>query len=195
MSVKRVLALASSPRIGGNTDRLLDSFLEGLLPGNREVEKIYLCRLDINPCLHCGGCLPQGRCVLEDDMETIYRGLAEADVLVFASPVFFGTVSAQAKTVIDRCQALWVAKVKLGKPIHPVLRPGCFISAAGQDIPGIFDCSLKVVKIFFNTAQFRLAASVLEPGLDESGDLDRETERLDRARDRGLSLSEELTSS
>jgi NAD(P)H-dependent FMN reductase len=125
-------------------------------------------------------------------MEMIYRGLAEADVLVLSSPVCFGTVSAQAKTVIDRCQALWVAKVKLGRPINPEMRPGCFISAAGQDVPGVFDCSLKVVRVFFNTAQFRLSASVLEPGLDEPGDLDRQTDRLDRARERGLSLSEEL---
>ncbi len=164
----KVLALAASPRVGGNTDRLMDAFLGGLSRGGTVVEKIYLSRLAIAPCRHCGGCLVSGECVQKDDMAVIYRGLAEADALALASPVYFMGVTAQAKTMIDRCQAVWVAKYRLGKPLRPDYRPGAFISAAGQPSPAMFDCPLKTVKAFLKTTQFKLAASVLIPGLDEA---------------------------
>jgi multimeric flavodoxin WrbA len=187
-----VLSLAGSPRSGGNTGRLMSAFLEGLLAHGLEGEKFCLSELEISPCLHCGGCAFTGKCVVEDDMEIIYRELARADVLVLASPVFFTSVTAQTKAVIDRCQCLWVAKERLGKPFHEKMRPGCFISAAGQDIPTIFDCTLKVVKSFFNTVSFSLAVSVLEPGLDEMGDLETRPETLEKAREKGDALGKEL---
>ncbi len=187
---KIILALAGSPRAGGNTDRLLDAFLAGASGRGLTVEKHYLSRLDIKPCRHCGACLSEGACVQKDDMAVIYRGLARAGGLVLASPVYFMSVTAQAKTVIDRCQALWAAKYRLGRPVHPDVRPGAFISAAGQEAPGTFDCSLKVVRAFFKTAQFRLTASLLAPGLDELRGDDPDARLLEEARGKGEAFLE-----
>lgn len=179
-----LLALAASPRVGGHTDRLLEAFLEPLAT-RFEVRKLHLCRLRINPCLSCGGCLNTGLCVQEDDMRTIYDGLASAAALALASPVYFLGVTAQAKTMIDRCQALWVAKHKLNRPLHPRFRPAAFISAAGQNSPGVFDCPLKTVRAFLAVSQFRLSASVLESGLDEVASPETPASMLEEARRRG----------
>lgn len=186
-----VLALAASPREGGNTDRLLDAFLEPARAAGAPVTKLYLGRLDIHPCDHCGGCLTGGACVRRDDMDLVYRGLAEAGVLVLASPVYFMGVTAQAKAMIDRCQALWVAKYRLGRALAPDYRPAAFVSAAGQDSPGVFECPLKVVRAFFKTTMFRLSSSVLEAGLDETEGRGPGPEVLEEARRRGEAFRKE----
>ncbi len=192
MAERAILALAASPRVGGNTDRLLDAFLEPLAAGG-PIEKLYLGRLDIHPCQHCGGCRENGACVQRDDMDIIYRGLASAGALVLASPVYFLGVTAQAKAMIDRCQALWVAKYLLGRPLRPDYRPAAFISAAGQNSPGAFDCPLKVARAFFKTAMFKLSSSVLEADLDEMDGREIDSSLLEEVRRRGEAFGKELT--
>lgn len=189
-----VLALATSPRVGGNTDRLMDAFLEGFSEEATVVNKIYPDKLDLHPCAHCGGCLTTGVCVQKDDMGVIYRELSNAGVLVLASPVYFMGVTAQAKTVIDRCQSLWVAKYRLGRPIYPEYRPGVFISAAGQASEKMFECPLRVVGSFFRTVQFKLASTVLEAGLDEEGGSEISPRVLAGSKRKGRLLRSELNS-
>jgi multimeric flavodoxin WrbA len=190
-----ILALAASPRVGGNTDRLLDAFLEPFAAGGSAVTKHYLGRLNIHPCVHCGGCLSGGACVRRDDMDLIYRGLAEAELLVLASPVYFLGVTAQAKAMIDRCQALWVAKYRLGRPLRSDYRPAAFISAAGHNSPGIFECPLKVVRAFFKTTMFKLSSSVLEADLDETQGRELDGAVVEEARRRGAAFMKEVNGS
>jgi NAD(P)H-dependent FMN reductase len=182
-----ILAIHGSPRSGGNTDRLLGAFLAGLDPGGENTVRLRLDDLDIAPCRHCGGCLDTARCVRRDDMDRVLGLLAETRFLAFSSPVYFLGLTAQAKIMIDRCQPLWVAKYRLGRPLSPVWRPAVFVSTAGQRVKDIFGCPLKVARAFFATAQFRLADSIVEPGLDEEGSGPDER-ALARARSRGESL-------
>jgi multimeric flavodoxin WrbA len=101
--IKKVLALSSSPRRGGNSDLLCDQFLNGSREAGHVTEKIFFRDKKINYCTGCGTCLDGGkRCSQKDDMTEILDKMISADVIVMATPVYFYTMSAQMKTLIDR---------------------------------------------------------------------------------------------
>lgn len=99
----KVLAISASPRKGGNSDVLCDQFLKGAADSGNEVEKINLAGKNISPCVSCYGCTKSGKCVKKDDMEQILQELICADVIVLATPVYFYSMDAQMKIMIDRC--------------------------------------------------------------------------------------------
>ena len=101
---KKVLALSSSPRRGGNSDLLCDQFIKGAQEGGHDAEKIFLKDKKINYCTGCGTCLNGKKpCPQKDDMAGILSKMIEADVIVMATPVYFYTMCGQMKTLIDRC--------------------------------------------------------------------------------------------
>ncbi len=104
---KRVLILSASPRKGGNSDTLCDEFAKGAKEAGNDVEKIFLRDKKINYCLGCGLCTNNdySGCSQQDDMTEILEKMISADVIVMASPVYFYTLDAQMKTLIDRCCA------------------------------------------------------------------------------------------
>lgn len=99
----KVLAISSSPRIGGNSDVLCDQFLKGANEAGHDTEKIQIRNQQINPCLACYACLKKGICAIADDMEEIQQKMIKADVIVLSAPVYFYSMNAQMKIVIDRC--------------------------------------------------------------------------------------------
>ncbi|MGA2570126.1 MAG: flavodoxin family protein [Terracidiphilus sp.] len=102
---KRVLILSSSPRKGGNSDTLCDRFLAGAMEANHRVEKVSLVEKKINYCTGCYSCRGSGKCAQKDDMAEILDRMIAADVIVLSTPVYFYTMCAQMKTVIDRTVA------------------------------------------------------------------------------------------
>ena len=106
---KRVLILSGSPRKGGNSDLLCDEFMRGAQESGNEVEKIRVAEKNVAPCKGCYYCKRSGgQCVSKDDMGEILQKMIDADVLVLASPVYFYSVDAQLKAVIDRTVARWL---------------------------------------------------------------------------------------
>ena len=101
----QVLAISASPRKGGNSDVLCDMFLKGASEHGHTVQKLRLAEKKISPCLACYGCTETHTCVRKDDMTEVLGALKAADVIVLASPVYFYSVCAQMKTMIDRCLA------------------------------------------------------------------------------------------
>ena len=100
---KRILILSSSPRKGGNSDTLCDEFLRGAKETGNEAEKIFLRDKKINYCTGCSTCsLHHKPCPQKDDATEIIDKMVAADVIVMATPVYFYTMSAQMKTLIDR---------------------------------------------------------------------------------------------
>lgn len=99
---KKVLVLSSSPRKGGNSDTLCDQFIKGAQESGNDVEKIYLRNKRINYCTGCGTCNLQKPCPQKDDAAEVIDKMIKADVIVLATPVYFYTMSAQMKTLIDR---------------------------------------------------------------------------------------------
>ena len=119
----KVLGILGSPRRGGNSEILLKAFLEGAAGAGAEVEEIKLRDFKISPCLEIYHCFKDGTCPIKDDMRGLYDKLLEADVVALASPVFFYGVTAQAKAMIDRTQALWARRYAV-KRIFRRLPPG-----------------------------------------------------------------------
>lgn len=106
---KKVLILSSSPRHGGNSDVLCDEFMKGALEAGNEVEKIFLKDKQINYCTGCSVCSMYGKpCPQKDDAAEVVEKMIAADVIVMATPVYFYTMCAQMKTLIDRCCARYL---------------------------------------------------------------------------------------
>lgn len=105
---KKVLILLGSPRKKGNSATLAQRFGEGAEKAGAEVEAVYLHGMDIRPCAGCNACqeADDKHCGMDDEMQTLYPKLREADVLVFATPIYWFNVSAQTKLCMDRCYAL-----------------------------------------------------------------------------------------
>ena len=106
--MKKVVILNGAPRRDGNTAALVCAFSKGAKDAGNEVMEFYLQGMDLHPCLGCGcgGKDPAEPCVQKDDMGAIYRALDQADVVVFASPLYYWSISAQLKIAIDRCYAM-----------------------------------------------------------------------------------------
>ena len=100
---KKVLVLSASPRRGGNSDLLCDQFISGAQEAGLHAEKIFLKDKKINYCTGCGTCFSgKKRCPQKDDMAEVLEKMIAAEVIVMATPVYFYTMNAQMKTLIDR---------------------------------------------------------------------------------------------
>ena len=108
MMSKKVLILSGSPRKNGNSDLLCDEFAKGVAKAGHEVEKIRVAEKNIGCCRGCYACKSTGKCVIQDDMAEVLQKMIDADVLVLASPVYFYSIDAQLKAVIDRTVARWL---------------------------------------------------------------------------------------
>ena len=106
---KKVLILSGSPRKGGNSDILCHEFARGAQESGNEVEIIRVAAKKIAPCSACYYCREHGgKCAHQDDMTEVLQKMIDADVLVLASPVYFYSIDAQLKAVIDRTVARWL---------------------------------------------------------------------------------------
>ena len=169
----RVLGIYGSPRRGGNTDLLLGEMLRGCRKAGAEVEEVFLRDLKITPCLEIYACRIDGKCPIRDDMQSLYVKLADADALALASPIFFYSVSAQVKAMIDRSQAMWAKKYLLKQPIAPgrAQRRGVFLAVGGTKGNKVFEGSLLTVKYFFDALDVILYRSLLFKNIDAKGEI------------------------
>ena len=132
---KNILILSGSPRRHGNSDLLCDEFMRGAQESGHTVEKIFLRDKNIGYCLACYHCKKHdGVCAIKDDMADLLDRMAQADVVVMASPVYFYSVNAQIKAFIDRCVARWLT-IK-NKTFY-------YIMTAAEDTDSVMDCTLE----------------------------------------------------
>ena len=103
----KILALQASPRKKGNTNRILDEMIKGATDNGHEVEKYFLDKLNINPCSGCEICASGKDCRFDDDGSEIINKLAEGAGVILASPIYFGQMTAQAKTIVDRFYSIF----------------------------------------------------------------------------------------
>ncbi len=149
----RVVAFHGSPRVGGNSDILLQEALKPVREASHEVQVFNPNRMNIRPCQNCGGCEESGVCVIKDDMAGIYDAVMTADRIVIASPIFFFALSAQIKTVIDRFQCFWCRKYLLKNPVPegPQGRKGLLLLVGGMKKDVGVQCGEATAKAFFRT--------------------------------------------
>jgi len=168
----RVLGIMGSPRRNSNTEILLDKALEGASDAGAEIEKVLISKLRISPCLEIYACFKDGNCTIRDDMQALYDKLVEADHIAFASPIFFYGVTAHAKALIDRCQALWARRhvLGMGKDDKRVRR-GVFISVGATQGEKLFDGAVLTVKYFFDAVGVTYSGDLLIRGIDNKAQI------------------------
>ena len=105
--MKKVIVISTSLRHGSNSDILADQFVEGAKAAGNDVEKISLVGKDIQFCKGCLGCQKLGRCVIKDDVNDIMAKVLKADVICWATPIYYYEMSGQMKTLIDRMNAMY----------------------------------------------------------------------------------------
>jgi multimeric flavodoxin WrbA len=102
----RILGIVGSPRKNGNTEILMNEVLKTASEAGCETDIFLMSEKQVAPCHACRTCFETGACVIQDDMQELYAMLERADAIVFGSPVYFGSISAQCKAVMDRMFAL-----------------------------------------------------------------------------------------
>jgi len=105
--MKNVVVVTSSPRKDGNSEILAKSFAQGASDSGHNVKFVAVRDIDLKFCSGCMYCQSHGACVLKDGMNSLYEDFQNADVLVFASPVYYYSVSGQLKTFLDRLNPLY----------------------------------------------------------------------------------------
>lgn len=185
--MKKLLALYGSPRRDGNSALLLKEFLKGVNEAKiYEYEEIFLRDLNISPCLEIYKCKSEGECAINDGFQSLYKKIDEADAIVLASPVMFYAVSAHTKVFMDRCQVFWSRKYYLN--LRTKEKKGVFIGVGATKGAKLFDGILMNVKYFFDALNTKLIETLLVRGVDEKGDILKQPEMIERAREIGKSL-------
>jgi multimeric flavodoxin WrbA len=192
----KILAIYGSPRRKGNTALLLKQAVRGARDAHATVEEIVLRDLKISPCLEIYGCRETGRCVIQDDFQPLYDKLLGCQGLLLASPIFFYTVSAITKSMMDRCQSLWVKrywieKTPFGK--KEFSRKGLFISVGATKGKRLFEGVQLTVRYFFDALDMELWKCLLYKGLDFEGDVLEHPAYLDEAYKAGADLAKALS--
>ncbi len=190
--MKKILAIYGSPRRKGNTTLLLNQAVQGALDTGAQVEKIVLRDLKMSPCLEIYGCKETGRCAIQDDFQKVYDQLLASHGLMLASPIFFYTVSAHTKILMDRCQSLWVKKYwidKIPRGQRDPRRKGLFISVGATRGKKVFDGTLLTLRYFFDVLDTELWKTLLYRELDLEGDVSKHPEYLQEAYEAGKALA------
>jgi len=174
MTIK-VLGLSTSPRANGNTDLLLRQALAGAQSAGASAEYIRLSDLNITPCRECNWCYTTGKCRIEDDYQMLSGKLLNTDRLIFATPIFFMSVCAEAKALIDRSQCYWAHKYVLKKQLVTGRqdRRAMVIAVGGSKSTKMFDCIRLTMKSYFDSLEMRYAANLFVNKVSDAGQIQK----------------------
>ena len=164
MMAQNILILSGSPRKGGNTDLLVEAFVNGISQ-KHHVEIVSVHDYKVGPCVGCNACFmsKDNSCAQKDDMALIYEKMALADMLVIASPVYFYGLSAQLKAVIDRCH----------NPIRDTfgIKKMALLLVGAATLPQLFDSILSQYQLCLNFFKLEDVGRVLVRGVKDKGDI------------------------
>lgn len=178
---KNVLVISTSPRKGGNSELLADAFIGGAEESGCRVEKICLYDKSIGFCKGCLACQKTGRCVIHDDADIIAQKMRSADVIVFATPIYYYEMCGQMKTMLDRANPLYDSDYKF-REVY-LLATAADTEAAAADgavkgLSGWVECFPKA----------KIIGTVFCGGVTGAGDIKGNT-ALDSAREMGKSIT------
>ena len=190
MNIK-VLGISTSPRVDGNSDLLLRQALAGAESTGAEIEYISLRDLNIAPCIECNSCYKSGACVVDDDYQMLSSKMLESDRLIFATPIFFMTVCAQAKALIDRCQCLWAHKYVLKQPLLTTGRDrrAMVIAVGGTKSKKMFESIRLTAKYFLDVLDMNYAVNLFVNKIDDPGQIKQHPSAMDEAYRLGRELA------
>jgi len=192
----KVLGISGSPRRHGNTETLLDSFLEGATAAGATVEKVILREINYSPCRGCNACHKNGECIVKDDAPGLYDKILATDILAVASPIYSMGITAQLKGFIDRAQYLWARKFILKtlsfSEDHIRRHKGVFISTAGQNLDHVFDSAYPAITALFRGTGFDYAENIVANNMDTWNGIKNHPTALKDAYEKGLQVVRDL---
>ncbi len=190
-----IICVYGSPRRKGNTAILTKEAVRGAQDAGATVEEFVLRDLKISPCFEIYGCKKAGECAIKDDFQMLRDKMLSAKGLIISSPIFFYTVSAHTKIMMDRFQSLWVRKYWIEKaPFNQdnFKRNGLFISVGATKGKKLFDGARLSMKYFFDTLDMALWRTLTYRSLDLEGEVNKHPEYLEEAYTSGRELVDSL---
>lgn len=177
---KKLLVISTSPRKGGNSDRLADQFLEGALSAGTQGEKITLRDHTLGFCQGCLACQSTGRCVIRDDGEAIVQKMGDADVIAFATPIYYYEMCGQMKALLDRANPLYSSDYRF--------RDIYLLASAAEEDPHTIDRAVWGLEGWISCFEkARFAGSVFAGGVTAVGEI-KGHPALEKARAMGASI-------
>lgn len=161
---KKVLVISSSLRRNSNSDQLAAAFAKGAEEGGNEVELITLKDKEIKYCIGCLACQKTQRCIFHDDADTIREKMLNADILCFATPVYYYGMSGLMKVLLDRMNPLYTADYKF--------RDIYLLTVAAEDEPSTPEKTIVGMQGWIDCFEkARLAGTVFAGGVAGPGEI------------------------
>lgn len=177
----RVTGIVGSPRIGGNTSRLVEKVLQGAAGNGAETELLILNSMQISPCQACNFCRPSGQCFLSDDMQIVYSAMESSDAIVVGSPIYMGQMSAQTKLFMDRLYANYISSKDTGKPV-------VLVFTQGAESPDVYSDYIEYTRKIFTYLGYDLCEIISATNTGAPGDILKQPDVLQKAYECGAEL-------
>jgi multimeric flavodoxin WrbA len=184
-----VLGISTSPRKKGNTHFLLTQALAAAEETGAKIDLVSCRKLKISGCLECGGCDKTVVCVVKDEMHEVYPKLEWADAIILAAPMFFYSIPAQGKALIDRSQALWSGRrlKKKGEQLKQFdSGKGYFLGAGASRGKNLFLGAELVAQYFFDALDMSYEGALNFRGLERKKDTAENQDLIKQARELGI---------
>jgi len=162
--MKNVLVISSSLRSGSNSESLADEFARGAADAGNNVEKVTLRDKEIRFCRGCLACQKTQKCVIADDSREIVAKMHDADVIAFASPIYYYEMSGQLKTLLDRANPLYPSDYRF--------RDIYMLTSAAEDEPSTPERAVMGLTGWIDCfGRARLAGTVFAGGVNDPGEI------------------------
>jgi len=181
----KVIALVGSPRLGGNTDFLVDQALGEAAKLGAQTEKIMLSEFEVAPCLGHDDCGSFESCIQKDDTSWILEKFCEADGVILATPVYYYNVTAQMKAFMDRNYFLYMHNRK-----SQAKAVGIIVVAQSEGIEDTVHTLKRYINESFRVPKDRICE--LHGYAYELGEAKNNTELVERAQEFGKRIDESL---
>ncbi|MBS5481021.1 MAG: flavodoxin family protein [Clostridiales bacterium] len=180
--MKNIVVLSTSLRSNSNSAKLAEAFANGAEAAGHAVERISLKDKEMHFCIGCLACQKTGKCVLTDDVQAITEKVRDADIVVFATPIYYYEMSGQMKTLIDRMNALYTADYRF--------RSVYLLATAAEDEESAVDGAVNGLQGWIACfPKAELSGVVRAVGVSEAGEIASREDLLEQAYDMGRNIA------
>ncbi|MFX0029991.1 MAG: flavodoxin family protein [Candidatus Hermodarchaeota archaeon] len=180
----QVLGIIGSPRVGGNTEILVNEVLNGAEEAGASIEKVFLNKLEIKPCQACNSCYKTGNCAQKDDMGSLLDKMLQCDLWILGTPIYWWGPTAQFKAFLDRWYHPKHREFK-GKKVIIVIPLGGGHERYARHTVGLLEDVLNYLSI-------DLVEKILAPGFNRRGEVKNNSALLRKAFDAGINAIKNL---
>ncbi len=182
----KALCIIGSPKTNGSTARLVDCMIEGMKRQQIEVSRYLLDEMNINYCRGCEKCEVNRKCVQKDDMNLLIDEIYESDIVLLASPSYWGDVTGQMKTFIDR--SLPVCNAKTGKTPVPAGKVGVAVAVRAGNSKDENQHIVDTFNHYFGHLEIQPIAMFTAEGIRSIIDIENDQTKLEEAYNLGQRL-------